>query len=341
MVDWYLVCFILQAAFAGILRSLIFSFRLDAQAQIEYSQLRREADKYLIKKVGSNKRIQRHYKCPKCPKIIQYRSKFLQHSYRHISTKFFSCDVCNKFFKSKSALNVHINVHNGTIFQCDVCQKEYPYKPSFDAHMRQYSNTPFYPCSKCERKFHIKNDLILHLARDHKNNFSCYACEETFPNVDTLRVHVILHNGLTTSTKYQCEFCGRPCAGRQSLNSHKKRVHLDLHSVMCDICGKKLTSKGSLKNHLLMHRGEKPFACEHCGKQFLSMNTLKIHRRTHTGERPHGCPYCEKRFTQRNSLVIHIRQHTGDRPFNCDLCEERFVSRGSWNLHRKSKHHIL
>lgn len=321
---------------------LIFSFRwfkTDA-TDLEYDKLNLEAENFVQTTVGPENQVQKYYKCPKCPKTFQYKSKFLMHSVRHTKEKTCVCPVCKKLLKSKFSLNSHLRYHEGNIFKCTICLKEYALKSSYDGHVSKYPPDIIFPCTKCERKFHSKVDLVVHQARDHIDNFICFFCNDSFPSTKTLKEHVTIHNG-DAPTRYQCEFCGRICSGRQTLNVHRKSLHLGLRSVVCEICGKKLTSKGSLHNHLLMHRGEKPLACEHCGKTFLSRNTLNIHRRTHTGERPHGCPYCEKRFTQRNSLIVHIRKHTGDRPFECDMCEEKFVSKSCWKIHRKSKHQII
>lgn len=107
-------------------------------------------------------------------------------------------------------------------------------------------------------------------------------------------------------------------------------------SVLCDICGKSLSSKEKLKFHRRIHTGYKPYACEICTKSFSRKEQLKEHERVHTGEKPYICKYCGKGFTQRSPLRIHERTHTGERPYKCMICQKGFISKGVMDTHMKS-----
>lgn len=321
-----------------------FSFRYSVIVveDLDYENLCANAESYRIVSEEAGRKAKKCYKCPHCDKTFQYKSKFLMHSVKHSSVKTCICPICNKLLKSRFCLKTHLKFHDGRVFKCTVCQKSYSLRSSLESHVRKYPPNVVFPCNNCSKKYHTKTDVVVHQARDHVDSFTCFYCNSTFSKLQELTLHVLVHTAtLETPPKYQCEFCGRVFAGRQTLNVHRKSLHLNLRSVVCEMCGKKLTSVASLNNHLLMHRGEKPLRCEHCGKQFLSRNTLNVHRRTHTGEKRHGCPYCDKRFTQRNSLVIHIRKHTGDRPFECEMCSGKFISKNYLKVHRKSKHQLI
>lgn len=54
----------------------------------------------------------------------------------------------------------------------------------------------------------------------------------------------------------------------------------------CHICGKRLTHKRSLNNHMLGHTNDMPVKCPYCPKTFATQSALAGHRRTHTGEKP-------------------------------------------------------
>lgn len=41
-----------------------------------------------------------------------------------------------------------------------------------------------------------------------------------------------------------------------------------LPQIQCTLCPKLLANSGSLRNHMKLHRGEKPHVCQHCGKRF-------------------------------------------------------------------------
>jgi len=47
--------------------------------------------------------------------------------------------------------------------------------------------------------------------------------------------------------------------------------------ITCDICFKKLSSNYTLKNHRMLHTGEKPYSCDHCAEAFLRKPQLVSH----------------------------------------------------------------
>lgn len=53
---------------------------------------------------------------------------------------------------------------------------------------------------------------------------------------------------------------------------------------MCNTCGKVFSEASSLRRHMRIHKGVKPYVCHLCGKAFTQCNQLKTHVRTHTGK---------------------------------------------------------
>ena len=47
--------------------------------------------------------------------------------------------------------------------------------------------------------------------------------------------------------------------------------------ISCIVCNKKLSSNYTLKNHMLLHTGEKPFNCNHCEEAFVRKPQLVSH----------------------------------------------------------------
>ncbi|KAK6325758.1 hypothetical protein J4Q44_G00051000 [Coregonus suidteri] len=101
---------------------------------------------------------------------------------------------------------------------------------------------------------------------DHraKRSHHCPHCEEVFPFLSKLKIHLKIHTG-------------------ENLYS-------------CTDCGKSFTTSTKLKVHQRTHTGEKPYSCSDCGKSFSRLDNLNTHERIHSGEKPYYCSDCGKCF---------------------------------------------
>ena len=150
----------------------------------------------------------------------------------------------------------------------------------------------------------MKGNFDLHLRHNpnclaaNPQCFTCQKCQESFCELYQLQDHIRKHE--------QLDVKGR---NKKRLISHDKLLVDSNPDIMCDYCGKKFSCQSSLRTHLHIHAGDKPYQCLYCEKAFSQNCNLQIHLRIHTGDRPYQCQYCEKTFSQKSNLQIHLRIH--------------------------------
>ena len=126
-----------------------------------------------------------------------------------------------------------------------------------------------YECQKCFKDFKTVLDLDLHDKRVHltvpeQYKYVCQFCSKAFydkakHNRHEEAIHI-------KSGKYQCPEC-LSCSGSQNrLNIHMK-THQGIKDYMCNLCGKAMTQRQSLKKHMItVHDKLKLYKCNFCSK---------------------------------------------------------------------------
>ncbi|XP_075230284.1 uncharacterized protein LOC142329496 [Lycorma delicatula] len=126
----------------------------------------------------------------------------------------------------------------------------------------------------------------------------------------------------------------------------------------CDICGKKLSSKGSLRIHKKKkHQIKMTFNCELCSLSFELQRDLIKHRNEAHRDKDGRfmCQDCNKICNDYRVLLAHIKSHyeegeilrnlngncstnAGNVGFKCEECHKMFKSEAALEVHRTSIH---
>lgn len=144
---------------------------------------------------------------------------------------------------------------------------------------------------------------------EKKSNFQCTVCEKAFLYEKSFLKHIRHNHGMATEVVYRCDTCGQTFANRCNLKGHQRHVHSSERHFPCELCAKKFKRKKDVKRHVLqVHEGGgERHRCDLCGKGLSSKTSLRMHERTHTGDRPYGCTKCEAKFSQPSALKTHMR----------------------------------
>ncbi|XP_046611640.1 uncharacterized protein LOC124301044 isoform X1 [Neodiprion virginianus] len=138
---------------------------------------------------------------------------------------------------------------------------------------------------------------------------------------------------------FKCDLCDLVFDRMSQLDKHKRNVHSQERSQVCQICGKGFFRSTDLKTHLNIHLGTNRCICEVCGREFNHVSNLIRHGRTHSGVKPYPCTICGKRFTQINTLTRHKAIHKrGDDSMDCCFCDKQYKTRNGLKLHMKKSH---
>ncbi|KAF8383776.1 hypothetical protein PRIPAC_72918 [Pristionchus pacificus] len=97
---------------------------------------------------------------------------------------------------------------------------------------------------------------------------------------------------------------GRPSKVSAENNEKVKRSSTGSHK--CTICAKVFPLQRNLRDHMLVHTGERSYACSHCSKAYKASNKLARHKRTAHGLNQFICEKCGIIFPKKYELTAHV-----------------------------------
>ena len=158
-------------------------------------QIENESGNFLTK----NDIFIKKFFCFKCNKIFFNKHSLQQHiKFIHQRVNVFKCPYknCEKIFKNKLRLKVHINSHLGIKnFKCEICEKKFAEKGTLITHYITHSKNFDKKCDLCNYKCTTDTLLKFHYKKKHNLNeiFQCEICKSKFAKKVELRHHIKGH----------------------------------------------------------------------------------------------------------------------------------------------------
>jgi len=88
-----------------------------------------------------------------------------------------------------------------------------------------------------------------------------------------LQDHLLQHSG---ERAFQCATCGRRFPRQSALVKHERLHTAEPATRRCEVCHVEV-SAGSMKGHMLIHSGSRPYNCQWCAAAYRRRDNLRVH----------------------------------------------------------------
>ena len=106
------------------------------------------------------------YICPikNCNKIFKFKNNLIVHIRTHYKIKPYKCSYCQKSFNEKGNLKIHLRIHTGERpYQCKECQKNFKAFGQLKDHIISHTDYKPFQCPYCLKKYRRKGILKRHM----------------------------------------------------------------------------------------------------------------------------------------------------------------------------------
>lgn len=217
----------------------------------------------------------------------------------------------------------HIPFNN--TFYCFNCQFSSSQMKEVNSHKRSMHSRKTYDCIMCKITFANYGELFCHLCPGadfgiwqnllyrclfcglgqipsafrcmvhlRKVHNACDYCLETFPNQQSLALHVNKHK-----MRHMCLKCNITYLSKKDIFEHMFWKH-NRDSKECKLC---LTKKWPYTYHFCIPPAI--FSCDECKRTYSNALLLKVHERWHSGNIPYECNTCHCKFISKKLLKKH------------------------------------
>lgn len=113
---------------------------------------------------------------------------------------------------------------------------------------------------------------------------------------------------------FKCQICHKTFRTSKRMKLHVEAVHEGIKRFRCNYngCDFRTAWSNPMKEHIIGEHGiTKIYKCnfEGCPRAFKDKKSLRQHVRLHTGDKPYKCPYCEYAGSQKTCLNYHLKKY--------------------------------
>ncbi|CAJ1062019.1 zinc finger protein 407 [Xyrichtys novacula] len=194
------------------------------------------------------------------------------HVKRHLGMREYKCDICGWAFVMKKHLSTHLLGKHGVgqrkerKFECNLCERSFSEKWALNNHMKLHSGEKPYKCAwpSCHYAF-----LNLSAMKDHyrthtgEKSYLCDLCGFAGGTRHALTKHRRQHTG---ERPFKCKLCNFASTTQSHLSRHK-RIHTGEKPYRCPWCDYRSNCAENIRKHILhtgKHEGVKMYNCPKC-----------------------------------------------------------------------------
>ncbi|XP_068232961.1 oocyte zinc finger protein XlCOF6-like [Palaemon carinicauda] len=243
------------------------------------------------------------FQCEECGQRFRRISTLRFHKRTHTNERPYQCDACGKTFTQPSSLKTHQKLHLGKKpHSCNLCNEKFVMKAALLSHMRTHTKERPFNCKLCSKSFTQSSALKNHVKTHRNDKTSDAVCNsEDSEHDDEV-------SPKERSKSHHCELCGHSFALKNTLKVHMMR-HNGERPFKCDVCYKSFTQSSTLKIHMRTHTGDKPYACKMCDEHFAYSYALQKHTLKH---KEVGKRVKEEECLEQEGKVDNIKFNTHD-----------------------------
>jgi transcription elongation factor Elf1 len=199
------------------------------------------------------------FDCSKCLRSFKCRTSWLKHIERPHS---FPCKTCKRGYATGRDLQDH-----SCLFKCPECDKGLKSVKALRKHRHVHRpSSKRFECAHCGICFSTKTSLCSHIRSRGEHTYPeqqlwCMPCGRRFSSGLALKHHTARRHN---SGVFPCCKCHKPFDTKEERLAHTREVHPKKKLLFdCPECGKKLSSRGSVKLHVnTVHKKLKPSLCQ-------------------------------------------------------------------------------